>query len=276
MATNIAIALLLATLAGLSTAIGGLLGVIVRRPSEKFMSVALGFSAGVMIWVAFVELLQEGVSGIGAPAAYVGLFIGVGVMFLVDVLIPHEYLAERVGGLGKGVAAPGECPLPMHRHRGRHRYGQNVDVLKCGLLVAVGMAIHNFPEGLATFASAAHDTSLGLAIAVAVGIHNIPEGLAVSVPIYAATGSRRRAFFWSALPGSAELAGAALAAIVLMPFLSTALLGWVLAIVAGVMIFISLDELVPVACSMGENHLSIVGVTLGMAVMAISLQLLHG
>jgi len=141
--------------------------------------------------------------------------------------------------------------------------------------VALGIGIHNFPEGMATFAGTLQDVSLGTAIAVAVAIHNIPEGLAVSAPVYAATGSRRKAFLWSFLSGVAEPAGAAVAAVLLLPFLNTTVLGLMLSVVAGIMVFISLDELVPVARSFGQEHLSILGVVTGMAVMAGSLWVLQ-
>jgi ZIP family zinc transporter len=148
-------------------------------------------------------------------------------------------------------------------------------LLKTGLFVALGIGIHNFPEGMAAFAGALEDPSLGIAIAVAIAIHNIPEGLAVSAPVYAATGSRAKAFWWSFLSGVAEPVGAGLAALVLMPFLNETVLGFVLAAVAGIMVFISLDELVPIARSFGEEHLSIVGVVVGMVVMALSLWMLQ-
>ena len=146
--------------------------------------------------------------------------------------------------------------------------------LRTGVFIALGVAIHNFPEGMATFAGAMESPRLGLAIATAVAIHNIPEGLAVSGPIYAATGSRRKAFLWSLVSGMSEPLGALLTALILMPFLSPALLGVVLAGVAGVMVFISLDELVPVACSLCDSHLPILGVMAGMFLMALSLWLL--
>jgi ZIP family zinc transporter len=145
---------------------------------------------------------------------------------------------------------------------------------RTGLLVALGIGIHNFPEGMATFAGALEDVNLGVAIAVAIAIHNIPEGLAVSAPVYAATGSRGKAFLWSFLSGVAEPLGAGLAGLFLLPFLNEAVLGWLLAIVAGIMVFISFDELVPTSRSFGQEHLSIVGVFLGMVVMALSLWLL--
>jgi len=252
LASNIGIALLLTTFAGLSTVIGSFLGILLPKPSGRFMSVTLGFSAGVMILVSFVELLQKGMESIGFAPAHVAFFAGMLAMFLVDALIPHEYMGEHAEGGGK-----------------------ERSLLKTGLFVALGVGIHNFPEGMATFAGTLQDIHLGTAIAVAIAIHNIPEGIAVSAPIYAATGERRRAFLWSFLSGVAEPLGAALAALVLFPFLSEAILGVMLSAVAGIMTFISLDELVPVSRSFGEEHASIVGVILGMAVMAGSLWLLR-
>jgi ZIP family zinc transporter len=253
MNTPIGFALLLSALAGLSTTLGSLLGIFVRKPGPRFMALTLGFSGGVMILVSFVELLQGGIEAVGFAPAHLAFFGGMVVMFLIDALIPHHYMAEH------------------------HRTGEeshNSQLLKTGLFVALGIGIHNFPEGMASFAGALEDPSLGIAIAVAIAIHNIPEGLAVSAPVYAATGSRGKAFLWSFLSGVAEPIGAGLAAAVLLPFLNETLLGFVLAAVAGIMVFISLDELVPVARSFGEEHLSIVGVVVGMVVMALSLWML--
>jgi ZIP family zinc transporter len=251
---NVAIALALTTVAGLSTTIGGVLGIFVKEPGPRFMTLTLGFSGGVMILVSFVELLAGGIEAIGFGAAHVAFFAGMLGMFLIDFLIPHEYMAER-HHTGEG--------------GGRDR------LLKTGLLVALGIAIHNFPEGMATFAGALQDPGLGVAIATAIAIHNIPEGLAVSAPVYSATGSRTRAFLLASLSGLAEPAGAVVAALVLLPILNDVVLGAMLAVVAGIMVFISLDELVPVARSFGEEHLSIVGVVIGMAVMAASLWILQ-
>ncbi len=248
MAGNVAIALVLSALAGLSTTIGSFSAVFVRKPGARFMAFTLGFSAGVMILLSFMELLAHGVETVGFVPAYVAFFVGMLGLFLIDVLIPHEYMAER------------------------QRTGEAQErLLRTGLLVALGIAVHNFPEGMATLAGTLQDVSLGAAIALAIALHNIPEGLAVSLPVYAATGSRRTAFLWSFLAGVAEPAGAALAALVLLPFLNDAVLGLLLSAVAGVMVFISLDELVPVARSFGEAHLSIVGVATGMVAMVASL-----
>ncbi|MBL7183931.1 MAG: zinc transporter ZupT [Anaerolineae bacterium] len=254
MNSTIGFALLLSALAGLSTTVGSLLGIFIRKPGPRFMTLTLGFSAGAMILVSFVELLPGGIEAVGFALAHLAFFGGMVAMFLVDALIPHDYMAEH------------------HHTEEEKRQGQ---LLKTGLFVALGIGIHNFPEGMASFAGALESRELGTAIAFAVAVHNIPEGLAVSAPIYAATGSRGKAFLWSFLSGLAEPVGAGLAALVLMPFLNETVLGIVLAAVAGIMVFISLDELVPVARSFGEEHLSIVGVVAGMVVMALSLWMLR-
>ena len=245
--------LLLSTLAGLSTLIGGAFGLISKKPGPRFMALTLGFSAGVMIHVSFVELLQAGVESIGFAPAHLAFFLGMGAMFLIDALIPHDYFDTHDHASG-------------NEHTGA--------LMKTGLFVALGIGIHNFPEGMASFVGALQDPSLGISIAVAIAIHNIPEGLAVAAPILAATGNRRKALLWTFLSGIAEPLGACVAALILLPFLSDAVLGYVLASVAGVMVFISLDELIPVSRSFGKEHLSILGVGLGMMVMFVSLWLL--
>jgi len=251
---SVGFALLLSALAGLSTTIGSLLGIFVRKPGPRFMAVTLGFSAGVMTLVSFVELLQAGVEAIGFAPAHLAFFGAMVMMLLIDVLVPHDYISE-------------------HHSSG----GQPDDerLLRTGLFVALGIGIHNFPEGMASFAGALQEPTLGVAIAVAIALHNIPEGLAVSVPVYAATGSRRKAFMWSFLSGVAEPIGAALAALVLVPFLNEIVLGSALAAVAGIMVFISLDELVPASSSLGADHYPIVGAVAGMVLMALSLWLLR-
>ncbi len=252
MSSNIGIALLLTAAAGLSTTIGSLIGLVMQKPGARFMSFVLGFSAGVMIMVSFVELLQGSIEYIGFLPANLGFFAGILTMFLVDYLVPHEYI-------------------------GQHDFRQiepNGKLLRAGLLVALGIGIHNFPEGMATFAGTLQDVRLGGAIAVAIAIHNIPEGIAVSAPVYAATHSRSKAFLWSFLSGVAEPVGAAIAALILLPFLTPTVLGWILAAVAGIMVFISLDELIPLSRSFGREHLPIVGVIVGMVVMVFSLWML--
>jgi len=250
---NIGYAILLSFLAGLATMIGSLLSLLYRKPGPKFMTLSLGFSGGVMIFVSFVELLSQGIRSIGSYYAFIAFFIGMAVIFLIDNLIPHDYMAE---------------------HNVDKQLCKNVNLSRTGFFIAIGITIHNFPEGLAVFAGSLQNIHLGIAIAAAIALHNIPEGIAVSVPVYAATHSRRKAFYWSALSGLAEPLGAIIAAIFLMPFLNPSLIGFVLSAVAGIMVFISMDELVPISRSYGEEHLSIVGIMAGMIVMAVSLWLM--
>ncbi len=277
MEPNLGIALLLPLLAGLSTTIGSTLGLFAQKPGPRTMSLSLGFAAGVMVLISFTELLPEGVEVVGFFWGYAAFFGGMATMFAIDLLIPHEYIAEKQD---RRARAPEADRCGPRWRRGRHRHAAPVQeprIFRTAVLIALGVTIHNFPEGIATFVGALHNPRLGAAIALAISLHNIPEGLAISVPVYAATGSRGKGFLWSFLSGIAEPIGALVAALFLLPFLTETLLSLVLAAVAGVMVFISLDELVPVACSFGgENHLSILGVGLGMAVMAASLWLLGG
>lgn len=264
MTPNVGFALLLSALAGLSTTIGSLLALFVRKPGSRLMTLTLGFSGGVMILVSFVELLPGGIDALGFAPANLAFFGGMMAMFLIDALIPHDYMGEHHHTEVGGVSDPDDQDAALKSR-----------LLKAGLFVALGLGIHNFPEGMATFATSLSDPQLGIAIAVAIAFHNIPEGLAVSAPVYAATGSRGKAFWWSFLSGVAEPVGALLAAAVLMPFLNEAVLGGLLSVVAGIMVFISIDELLPISRAYGEEHLSIVGIVGGMVVMAASLWMLQ-
>lgn len=250
---HIGIALLLTTLAGLSTTIGSIFGIAMKKPSNRFMSFVLGFSAGVMIMVSFVELLQNSIESVGFLPASVGFLTGMTGMFLIDYFIPHEYIGQK------------DFSPTQVNARLRH----------AGILIALGIGIHNFPEGIVTFVSTLKDVKLGGMIAIAIALHNIPEGLAVVIPIYASTGSRKQAFLWSFFSGLAEPLGALMAGLILAPILTVSVLGWTLGIVAGIMIFISLDELIPLSRSFGEEHLPILGIILGMLVIVISLCILR-
>ena len=202
------IAFLLVAGAGLSTTIGSLLGLVVKKPGPRFMSFTLGFSAGILILTAFVELLGKAIqiAGVGFFWAHVAFFIGMAGYLLIDMLLPHDYL-------GQHDHPPGTYDLSVKR--------SPKDLKRTGLLLALGVSVHNFPEGMATLAAALEDLNLGLVIAVAIAIHNIPEGLAISASIYGSQGSHRKAFFWSFLSGLSEIAGAGLGALILLPILTS-------------------------------------------------------
>jgi len=275
MTSEVGFALLLSALAGLSTTIGSLLALFVRKPGSRLMTLTLGFSGGVMILVSFVELLPNGIDALGFAGANLAFFGGMIAMFLIDELIPHDYMGEHHHTEAELVLSP-SASLGINSAEGNDQdVALKNRLLKTGLFVALGLGIHNFPEGMASFATALSDPQLGIAIAIAIAIHNIPEGLAVSAPVYAATGSRSKAFWWSFLSGVAEPVGALLAALVLLPFLNEAILGALLSAVAGIMVFISIDELLPISRAYGEEHLSIVGIFVGMVVMSLSLWMLR-
>jgi zinc transporter, ZIP family len=251
--------------AGLSTGIGSVIAFFASKTNTKLLSFSLGLSGGVMIYISFVEMLPESVSLIeqalgksGQIYAVIAFFAGIGISLLIDKLVPEK-----------------ENP---HELRFVESMNDDVDKSKLrrlGIVTAIAIAIHNFPEGIATFVAAYTDLELGIPVAIAIAIHNIPEGIAVAVPIYFATGSKRKAMKLSFLSGLSEPLGAIIAFLILMPFLNNLVLGIIFAVVAGIMVFISFDELLPSAQKYGNHHIPTYGVVLGMAIMAFSLILLH-
>ncbi len=256
--------------AGLSTGIGSLMAFTSKKFSPKFLSAALGFSAGVMIYVSFMEILPEALRFLtgqygekpGHWYTIISFFAGIGIIALIDFLVPSHENPHELRNVDCG---EGPCPDLKELHEKK--------LLRMGLFSALAITIHNLPEGIATFMTAAADPALGVSIAVAIAIHNIPEGIAVSVPIFYSTKSRKKAFFYSFLSGFAEPLGA-LIGIILLKTISNFPLGLVLSAVAGIMVYISLDELLPTAEEYAEHHIAIAGLIGGMLVMALSLVLL--
>jgi ZIP family zinc transporter len=262
---NVLLAFTLTAVAGLSTGIGSALAFFTRRTNKAFLSAALGFSAGVMIYVSFVEILSKAkdalaeVHGdlVGVWATVGAFFGGILVIALIDRMIPsyeNPHEARSVEEMGQPVV-------------------QEARLMRMGMLTALAIGIHNFPEGLATFFAALSEPGIGIAITCAIAIHNIPEGISVSVPIFFATGSKRKAFWLSFLSGVSEPLGALIGYTILKPFFSQTVFGLLFAAVAGIMVFISLDELLPTAREYGRGHMAIYGLIGGMAVMALSLLL---
>ena len=256
----------LTLIAGLSTGIGSLMALMAKRTNTKFLCASLGFSAGVMLYVSFMDLLplakEELVLHYGDKTGMLSLLLaffgGIGLITLIDFLIPEPNNPHELQDVEE-----------MNKPNGRQKSLQ-----RTGIVVALSLAAHNFPEGIATFTSAvSNGLSVAIPITIAIAIHNIPEGIAVSVPIYHATGSRRKAFWLSFLSGLAEPLGALIAFLFLMPFWSPLLNGIVMAAVAGIMVYISVDELLPTAEKYGKHHISIAGLIVGMIVMALSLYL---
>lgn len=249
-------ALMLTVFAGLSTGIGSIIALFAKRTNTKFLSLSLGFSAGVMLYVSMIEIFAKAknylVNANGEKNGYwicvIAFFAGIILIALIDFFIPST--DSDIGSKN-----------------------QNTNLGRMGIMTALAIGIHNFPEGIATFTSALKDPVLGVAIAVAISIHNIPEGIATSLPIYFSDGKKTKAFLISFLSGMTEPIGAILGYIVLRPFLNDTIFGILFSAVAGIMVFISLEELIPMAHEYEKSKITIIGVILGMIVMAVSLLL---
>ena len=272
-------ALLLTLIAGAATGIGGGLVLFKKKISSNFLAGALGLSAGVMIFISLAELFPEAQAEITATGSLrygrvltlLAFFAGMGIIMLIDFLVPEYENPHEASGLSLGAHTPA---VDMLSHAGNEKALQRL-----GLMSAFAIAIHNFPEGIATFIGALNDPQMGAGITFAISIHNIPEGIAVAIPIYYATKSKGKALLLATLSGFSELIGA------LLCWAVTAIFGveltgggiifpLILAAVAGIMIYISLDELLPTAEKYGKHHIAIAGVISGMAIMGFSLLIL--
>jgi len=298
---NVWIALGLTVFAGMATGIGSAIAFFAKRTNYRFLSVATGFSAGVMLYVSFVEIFFKGADSLSAAYGdYWGnwlnaasFFAGILLIGIIDKLVPsaenpHEIHTQQeieplhseaapLPDFAAVAADPLHAPPGAHDHRVPHK-----KLLRMGLFTALAIAIHNFPEGLATFLAALEDPSVGVAIAVAIALHNIPEGISVSVPIFYATGNRKKAFAYSLLSGLSEPVGAVIGYLGLLFFLGGGsgvippqVMGMLFGGVAGIMVYISLDELLPTSRAYGKGHDSLLGLVAGMAVMALSLLLMQ-
>lgn len=273
------LALILTFLAGLTTGIGGLIGLSSRRFSTEFITMALGFSAGAMVYVSLVEILPKARLALqpllGAQLGYgctvLAFFAGILLMALVDGLLPTHPAIESIQDLA---ASPAQAADKLADRRPDQQSPQRSKLLRMGVFSAVALFIHNFPEGLATFLGALENPKVGVSIAVAIAIHNIPEGLAVSAPVFFATRSRSKAFWASLLSGMAEPLGGLMGFYLFRSFPNPLIFGLVFAAVAGVMVYVSLDELLPAATGYGNHRLAITSLIAGMFVMAASLVLL--
>ena len=285
--SNVLIAFGLTLFAGLATGVGSALAFFTKRTNTRFLSGALGFSAGVMIYVSLIEIFVKArdalTVAVGETRGYwyttLAFFAGMLLIALIDKLVPsfenpHEtHNIEEMRSTDAALAGVQACMEEESGGRAVASGEVKSALMRMGLLSALAIAIHNFPEGLATFTGALQDPALGLSIAVAIAIHNVPEGIAVSIPLYYATGSKRRAFLWSFLSGLSEPVGALVGYLLLSTFFNDLVFGLLFASVGGIMVYISLDQLLPTAEKYGEHHLAIYGLVAGMVVMALSLLL---
>ena len=258
---NYGIALIITLFAGLATAIGSVFAFVLKKDNMKALSVGLGFSAGVMIFLSFNDILPAASNMLQSHypnkhewMVYMGFIIGILIAILIDYFIPDHIQEEEL----------------------MHPDVVSVDkrMQRAGLLTAVAICIHNFPEGMATFLTASHNITLGISVGLAIAIHNIPEGIAVALPIYHSTGKKRYATLYAALSGISEPIGAIIGMILLNFFMPQVMIGYAMAAVAGIMIYISFDTLLPLAKEYGNWHLSMVGIISGILFIWLSLLLL--
>lgn len=248
--------LILTLLAGGATFIGAILGVMGQKPSNRVLAFALGFAAGIMLLISLMEMLPAALGTEGmSPVLGYGMFV-VGLLgyFALDRLLPHAHAQDLMPG--------DKAVMPRNLRR-------------TAILLTLGISLHNFPEGVATYVTASSNLELGFGIALAVALHNIPEGLAVAGPVYAATGSRRKAIFWAGLSGMAEILGGILAWLILGSLVSPVVMAAIMAAVAGIMVALSVDELMPLAKEIDPHNNPSYGVLCGMSVMGLSLVLLQ-
>lgn len=247
-------ALTLSAIAGLSTLLGAVVVAVMKKRSERLVCAALGFAAGVMLTVSFVDLYNEAKiqltehtdARMGALLAAAFILLGILIAMGLDRFVPHAEYDEQT-------------------HTTPHN-----DLFRVGFISTLAIGLHNLPEGIATFMTAYDNTTLGISIAVAIALHNIPEGITVAMPIYYATGSKKKAVFYCFLSGIAEPVGALLAFLILRPFINGLLLGGILAAVAGIMIYISIEELIPSSRQYGHDAVALLSTLLGVLVMLLS------
>ncbi|NLC45025.1 MAG: zinc transporter ZupT [Clostridiales bacterium] len=256
---------------GLSTGIGSLIALKAKKINEKILAAALGFSAGVMIYVSMIEMFAEAKASLenlygptkGFTYTTLAFFAGMALIAIIDKLVPTAKNPHEVQDLDE------------LKDSEEIEKNKKSELYRTGLFTALAIAIHNFPEGFANFIGALDDPALGISIGIAIAIHNIPEGISVSVPIFYATGNRRKAIGYSFLSGLSEPLGAVVGYFILRSFINYAMFGIAFALIAGIMVYISFDELLPTAEKYGEHHVVIYGLIAGMAVMALSLLVLH-
>ncbi len=263
---NMGIAFSLTMLAGLTTAIGGAVAFITKKNDLKVLSLGLGFSAGVMIFISLVdiipaaqEMLKSNFPNMFQWMVFLGFVAGLLLSVAIDYFLPDHVDTEEL--------LHPDAPELDNEYK-------HYKLKRAGMMTAIAICVHNFPEGMATFLTTTQNITLGVSVALAIAIHNIPEGIAVALPIYHVTGKKRYAMLYAALSGITEPIGALVGVFIFGLFLPQVLVGILMAAVAGIMTYISFDTLLPLAKEYGNWHLSIVGIMSGIIFIWMSLILL--
>ncbi|WP_108831772.1 zinc transporter ZupT [Aedoeadaptatus coli] len=263
--SNVAVAFVSSALAGLATMFGALIVFVSKSDNKKFLSSALGFSAGVMIFISFMEMM---------PMAQENFMKTMADKQAQWMVLASFFGSMAVFGIISHLVPEADEPHEIKTEEEMEERSEELALEQVGLKSAIAIGIHNFPEGMVTFMTSLMDPAMGLSIAVAIAMHNIPEGIGVAAPIYFATGDKKRALWLTFLSGVSEPIGAILAYLLLRPFLTPTLFGVVFGAISGIMVLISFDELLPASRAYGETHLSLLGLIFGMMVMGASLIIL--
>lgn len=263
--SNVTVAFVSSALAGLATMFGALIVFVSKSDNKKFLSSALGFSAGVMIFISFMEMM---------PMAQENFMKTMGDKQAQWMVLASFFGSMAVFGIISHLVPEADEPHEIKTEEEMEERSHELALEQVGLKSAIAIGIHNFPEGMVTFMTSLMDPAMGLSIAVAIAMHNIPEGIGVAAPIYFATGDKKRALWLTFLSGVSEPVGALLAYLLLRPFLTPTLFGVVFGAISGIMVLISFDELLPASRAYGETHLSLLGLIFGMMVMGASLIIL--
>jgi len=302
---DIMFAFLLTIVAGTATGVGALAILFTKKTSKKFLSICLSFSAGVMLYISFADILLEAFEdleytlgdGMGYLVATVAFFSGILLIAIIDKLIPHndeiselvEYTDAERRGLGqspteitkKATESLSEGSVAGVSPAERRGFGGSApieikdkqDLKRTGVMAAIAIAMHNLPEGIIVFMAALHDPAMGIAIALAIVLHNIPEGVSTAAPIYYSTGSKAKAFLFAFGTGYVQPIGALIAWFLMRNVFDNmeAVFGIAFAVVAGIMVYVSIHQLLPAAQKFGKHHVVMKWLFAGMAVMALSL-----
>lgn len=235
---------LLSLIAGAASGLGGLVVYSFGEVKDWLMGFLMGFAGGVMLVVAFLELFTEALGLLTHMQATLAFIVGALIMMAIDLTLPHR----EAGRWERGVAKP--------------------EFLKSGLIIAFGISLHNFPEGLVVSASYSRLPSMGLMMAIMICLHNIPEGIATATPLVMAGVSKRKAAFTALLSGMTEPLGAIVGSLLIARLgASDYIIGMGLAIAAGIMTYITVDELIPMAHKYGSEspkHIVSTGILAGM------------
>jgi ZIP family zinc transporter len=273
---NVLIALSITVGAGIATVFGSFLVIFARHTNTRLLAFGLAFAGGAMVYVSLVEIFFK------AQIAFAGslpdkqayawatfwFFVGVMLLVVIDRFVPNPHASMD----SDQVREAGDLDAP---HAGLTMVDRQREQLlrRVGLMSALAITAHNLPEGLATFFATLESPSVGLPLALAIAIHNIPEGVSIAVPVFYATGSKKKAVLASLLSGMAEPVGALVGYLILAPFLSDAVFGAVFGLIAGAMVYLALDELLPAARAYAKGHETVYGMVIGMAAIAASLVL---